>query len=127
MAIKIIDKKFRTITGQLLPITSRLRLFNILQDTENNAYFMNIFRNYKLADYVTENNVYFDLYSCEEEDWWDNISFKYYNTEKLWWLVCEMNNITNPFEEIEAGLQVKILKEEYLYNIFKSITQIAGL
>ena len=127
MAIKVIDKKFRVLTGQVLPVTSRLRMFNILQETETNEYFMNIFRNYKIADYVKGNNVYFELYTCEEEDWWDNISYKYYNTEKLWWLVCEMNDITNPYEEMDEGLQVKVLKETYLYNIFKTISEIARL
>ncbi len=127
MAIKAIDKKYRTLTGQILPITSRIRLYNILQDTETNTYFMNIFRNYKISDYAKKANVYFELYTCEEDDWWDNISWKYYNTERLWWLVCEMNDVVNPFEEIEFGLQVKVLKEEYLYNTFKSITQIASL
>lgn len=127
MAIKIIDKEFKTISSQSLPITSRLRLFNILQMTEDNTYFMNIFRNYKIADYAKQNNIYFDLYSCEEEDWWDNISYKYYDTERLWWLVCEMNDVVNPFEEIEPGLQVKVLKEDHLYSIFTAIAAVAAL
>lgn len=127
MAIKKIDKTFREITGQILTISSRLKMFNILQDTEYNTYFMNIFRDYKIADYAKGNNVYFDLYTCEDEDWWDNISFKHYNTERLWWLVCEMNDIVNPFEEIDEGLQVKVLKEDYLYNVFKAISTIAQL
>lgn len=127
MAVKKSSRRFRNISGNILSVGSRLNLFNILYETRNNVYFLNIFRNFDINDRIKENNVYFDIYYAEEEDWWDNISYKYYDTEKLWWLVCEMNNIVNPFEELEAGQQIKILKEGYLYNVFKNLTEISRL
>lgn len=80
-----------------------------------------------MADKVKNNNVYFNIYLAEEEDWWDNIAYKYYGTERLWWLVCSMNNVVNPFEEIEPGQQIKVLKEGFLFNVYKNITEISRL
>ena len=106
---------------------SRLNVYNILFETRDNTYFLNLFRNFAVRDNVKENNVYFNIYIAEEEDWWDNISYKYYDTERLWWLVCEMNDIVNPYEDMVAGQQIKVLKEGYLYNVFKNLTEISKL
>ncbi len=128
MAIKAVtDKSFVEITNQRLSVSSRLNLHNILVDTKDTTYFVNIFRNYALSEVVKSNNIYFDLYEAEEQDWWDNISYKYYDTSLLWYLVCEMNDVVNPFEEIDHGQQIKILKEGYLYNIFKNMRAISKL
>jgi len=127
MAIRPATKRFVDITNQRLSVSSRLNLYNILRTTENNTYFINIFRNFTISDIVKNNNIYFNIYYAEDEDWWDNISYKYYGTEVLWYLVCEMNNVVNPFEEIEQGQQIKVLKEGYLYNVFKNLKNIFQL
>ena len=127
MAIKTTEKEFRSISSSRLSVSSRLNIYNILTDTKNNVYFLNLFRTFDIADAVKENNRYFNIYYAEEEDWWDNISYKYYDTERLWWLVCAMNDIVNPFEELESGQQIKILKEGFLYNVFKNLTEISRL
>lgn len=106
---------------------SRLNVYNILFETSDNTYFLNLFRNFTIIDTIKENNIFFDIYIAEENDWWDNISYKYYDTERLWWLVCEMNNIVNPFEELVEGQQIKILKEGQLYNVFKNLIEISKL
>lgn len=127
MAIRKIKRNYRSIAGQRLPLSARLNLFNILRETKDDTYFLNIFRNFTMADKVKNNNVYFNIYLAEEEDWWDNIAYKYYGTERLWWLVCSMNNVVNPFEEIEPGQQIKVLKEGFLFNVYKNITEISRL
>lgn len=127
MSIQKTEKRYHNLSGQKIPISSRLNVFNLLINTSNNVYFINIFRNYEIIKIVKNNNVYFDIYYAEENDWWDNISYKYYDTERLWWLVCEMNDIVNPFEDIEFGQQIKVLKMDYLYNIFSSLLEISRL
>lgn len=127
MAIKRIQRRYSKVAGQRLSLSSRLNINNILLETSNNVYFLNLFRNFTISDHIKENNIYFNIYYAEEIDWWDNISYKYYDTERLWWLVCEMNDITNPFEELVHGQQIKILKEAYLFNVFKNLAEIAKL
>ena len=127
MAVKKSTRRYRKITGKRLTMGSRLNVYNILFETRDNTYFLNIFRTFAVNDNIKENNVYFDVYYAEEEDWWDNISYKYYDTERLWWLVCEMNDVVNPYEDLDPGQRIKILKEGYLYNVFKNLTEISKL
>ncbi len=119
-------KNFRELTNQKLPTPSRLNLYDIQQDV-NMTYFVNIFKSYNTSNLVTGNNDFFTIHLAEEDDWWDNISYKYYDTPTLWYIICAMNDIINPFEEIEPGQSIKILKQMYLYNIFKDIQTISEL
>ena len=38
----------------------------------------------------------------------DLISYKYYGTSDWWWLICFVNNITDPFTELTRGTQIVI-------------------
>ena len=38
-----------------------------------------------------------------------------------------MNNVENPFEEIEAGQETKVLRENYLYQLIKEMEIISEL
>ena len=38
----------------------------------------------------------------------DLLSYEAYGTVSYWWLICLANNITNPFEELTSGKQIKI-------------------
>lgn len=126
MPISKEEKSFLELTNKRLPVTSRLRLANILKDHEDEQ-FMNFFRSFTLVGDVKESVTFYHTHNAEVEEWWDNISFKYYGTPDLWWLVCFMNDTVNPYEDIDEGQQIKVLKETYLYTIFKNIGEIAGL
>lgn len=120
------EKSFKEITGIRLSTTSLLNMFNILENHEGDV-FLNLFRLYIVDNNILEKEELFDMYTAEDDDWWDNISYKHYNTSSLWWLVAMMNNITNPFEDMYKGRQIKILKEIYLYQIFKDIKNISEM
>jgi hypothetical protein len=45
------------------------------------------------------------------------ISFKFYDTTKLWWLLCKFNDIKNPFSELEAGQIIRVPKQEIVNSI----------
>ena len=51
-------------------------------------------------------------------DTWTNISYIYYNTINLWWLIAILNNVFNPFE---MPSKLKILKPEYLDDVLGTI------
>lgn len=49
----------------------------------------------------------------------DNISYKYYGTPELLWVIMSVNNITNPFT-IEANTVLRILPKAYIeYNLLR--------
>lgn len=121
-----IDKTFQEITGSRLNNVSQLKLFNILLSIEDNEKILNIFKSYSITDDFTA-SVYFDYYEIQFNDWLDNISYDFYETPNLWWIIAIINNIVNPFEELEIGNRLKILKQDYVYQVLKEIRNIGGL
>jgi len=125
--VKVLDETFYEAAGRRLNNISQLRLMNILQDREDSIKFMNIFRSYSINTSIESKTVFYDMYSVDNDDWWDTISYKFYDTPLLWWIVAIMNNVVNPFEELVEGTEIKILRKEYLYNILSDIENIAEL
>lgn len=44
----------------------------------------------------------YSLYEASAVDTWASISFIFYKTIKLWWVICKFNDIKNPFTELSA-------------------------
>ena len=124
-----VDETFFELTGIKLPPTSQLRLYDILLDVDRETKFLNIFKNYSINDDVLTDVNFFDTYEVEGEGeaWLDNISFDVYGTPLLWWVVALFNNISNPFEELEPGSNLNVLRPSQLYTLFKDIEGIAEL
>jgi hypothetical protein len=126
MTINKEERSFMDLTGQRLQTTSRLRMFPILKEW-NNEHFINIFRSYVISSKIKLKDDYWFTYVIETEDWWDNISNLHYDTPNLWWVICILNDIVNPMEEIEEGMVIKILKENYLYIVFNDLNRLSIL
>ncbi len=120
---KITEKSFKDITKHTLEETSYLNLFNILRDSDNN-YFLNIFRSYKINEDLLLDILYYITYEIQDTDWFDSIAYKYYNEPKLWWLTLITNNIMNPFEEMEPGKNIKILRSTLIPRVYSEIKEI---
>ena len=45
-------------------------------------------------------------------DSWTNISYKFYATIELWWLICKFNNIKDPLKMPVPGEYIKIPGDE---------------
>src|SRR6056297_1631543 len=105
---------------------SRLYMFNVIKDDTSNYYF-NIFKNYTMPDDFKNNGRFFDTYTVDNNDWWDNIAAHWYDTSELWLLVCFTNDIVNPFEEIYPGKIIKIFKREYYNVIIQNLKEIYKL
>jgi hypothetical protein len=127
MSIKTTEKRYVDITRQRLSTSSRLNTYNIFRITETNQYFLNHFRFFDVVKDVKSNDMFFDSYNALENEWWDNISEKFYGTPYYWYLICSLNDIINPYEELVVGQKIKILKQTYLYPVFKNIKDISKL
>jgi len=120
------DKTFKEIIGRRISNTSLLNQFDILKD-ENGEYLFNIWKNYKITDDIKENEDNISMYDVPHESFWENIAYNLYENENLWWLIAMTNDVVNPFEELDTGDQIKILKEELIYQTIKQLKRISEL
>ncbi len=49
----------------------------------------------------------------------DMISYKNYGTVNYWWVICLVNNIFNPFNDLYVGQQLKIPNVQDIYEFYK--------
>lgn len=120
------DQTFYELTGQRKNTFSILRLFNILLDDDRVTKFQNIFRSYILSEDDSIDASFYTTYEVGNDEYWDNISYNLYETPYLWWVVAIINNISNPFEYLESGTILKVLRREYIYQIVKDLERISG-
>ena len=70
---------------------------------------------YISADNVSPQMV--TMYEVKDNDTYTKISFAFYGTIDLWWLVCKVNGIVNPFDTLNTGTVLRVLKREYVNGI----------
>jgi len=119
------SESFSEITGVEKNRFSFLRLFNTLLDEDRETKFLNIFRSYVVNEDSFTEIGFFNTYEVANGDYWDNVSFNLYNTPYLWWVIALLNNITNPFEELDEGDILNVLKDDYVYQLTTDLEKIA--
>lgn len=95
-------------------------IFNIYLDKDNN-YFFNLLKKIDFPEDLDPD--VFDYYETLPIDTYPNISYKFYNTVKLWWLICASNNIDNPMKQPTAGTVLKIIKPYYVNTILTKMSE----
>jgi hypothetical protein len=93
-------------------------LYNLYQDSDG-YYFFNLTRTVIFPEDLNQNT--YVEYVIQPKDMWTTISYKFYNTIKLWWLVCSANNIMNPIALPKAGNILKILNNFVVKDILTKI------
>ena len=119
------DENFFELTNKEINNFSFMRLFNILLDEDRETKFMNIFRSYILNDEVFTETAFDTTYEVGNGEFWDNISWNLYETPYLWWILAILNNTVNPFEELEDGDILKVLRADFVYTLVKDLERIA--
>ena len=127
MSISRANKTFFELTGHYISNSSELNLYPIMLDSAANEYSLNIFRTYIVNNDVQNNILFYLTHEVGDTDWFDTISEIYYGTSYLWWLVPLMNNMNNPFEDLNPGTNLKILKNEYVYQLLKEVGMVSSL
>lgn len=94
--------------------------FNIYNDKDNTRFY-NLLRAVNL--YPAIDTAVEDTYNIAEGDTWIYISYKYYNTMYLWWLVCAYNQIQNPIDIPIAGTTIRLLKSQFVWPIISELTK----
>jgi hypothetical protein len=93
-------------------------IFNVYQD-EDGFYYYNIL---KTVNFPAElDPSVFQEYTTGYNDTWPIISWKFYHSVKLWWLICAANQIVNPVEQPKAGTVLKIINSTVARNILNNL------
>ena len=92
-------------------------IFSVYKD--NDFYFYNIL---KTVNFPKEmDNSYYTTYRVKSNSPLTALSFKFYNTIKLWWLIVLANNINNPVSFIKPGTTLKIIRPQFIPQILDNI------
>lgn len=104
-----------------LPTLELYRYENIFKvyKTTDNYYFYNIIKNIQVPKDLS--NQIFDVILLNENIPFTTLSFNLYGTTYLWWLICIINDIQNPFDINNTGKSLKVLKKEYLKVVLNTI------
>tara|TARA_E500000318_G_C3569248_1_gene217100 strand:- start:4740 stop:5111 length:372 start_codon:yes stop_codon:yes gene_type:complete len=99
---------------------SYTRYENIFQIAKNNNYyFYNILKKINFPDNIDSRSYNEVIVSSSVP--YTTLSFKYYDTQDLWWLICMVNNIKNPITNIKAGTKLKILSVDAVNQVLAAI------
>ena len=93
---KLIDKAYRN-----YDYISRYSSFPYYYDTEKKRYIYGTTSQLKTdLQYVTHKVTFGDTY--------DSLALKYYNNPTLFWVICDFNQIQDPFTDLEIDTYIKI-------------------
>lgn len=107
------------------PNTSFINLFNSIvydKDVISN-YSLDIWDAYVIRPELKIDLANFEIYNVKAGDTWVELSDKYYNDQRLWWVIPLFNEIENPFiikqQDIfnENVTQLKILSKDVINNM----------
>jgi hypothetical protein len=97
------------------------RINYTLDDGETNQVVVDIFKRVILSKEFQENNSYFEKYEVLDGETPENVSFRFYGTQDLYWLVLLTNNIVDPRYEWPLSEQNLIKFVESKYGTSKDI------
>lgn len=92
-------------------------LFNVYLD--GSQYFYNLLASVTFPTDLDPS--LFDFYTIKQGDLWITISNKVYNTIKLWWLICAVNQIENPLVMPKPGTKIKVLTNSTVNTVLQQI------
>lgn len=101
----------------------RMSMANMLDvvNKGTNSYF-NLCKNVSFNTTDIDESLY-QSYYVQETDTWTGISHKFYESYKLWWLICKFNGIRNPFNPPTAGSMIKVPTRELVDTILTVMKQ----
>ncbi len=114
--------KYNDLENKLYKINSENyeNIFNIYFD-ENDQYYYNLL---KKVDFPSDlDATLFTYYETKPKDAYTNISYKFYGSVVLWWLICATNGIDDPTKQPEVGTLLKIIQPFYVKTILTKLQQ----
>jgi hypothetical protein len=103
-----------------LSIYNMASVFNYYRDDDGFDFF-NILKRINLNIDSYDDKEVFSEYLVLPSDTYTKISYSYYGTIELWWLICLVNKINNPFKKPEPGFKIYLLRPAYAMRVLDSI------
>ena len=97
-------------------------IFRVYFDVDNNTHYYNICNTVFFPDELDQ-SMYTTYRVTGKGISWTYLSYIYYGTIKLWWLICMVNNIDNPIILPEPGKELKILTPDAVRIVLQEIQQ----
>lgn len=90
------DKSYRS-----YDYISRYTAFPYFFNTKDNKYIYG-------TTAQLQQDVGYSIYTVKQNDSYDSIALECYNSPTLYWVICDFNNIQDPFHKPEIGSKIKI-------------------
>lgn len=95
-------------------------IFTVNQTEDNGYYFYNIMKTVRITSDDLDDK-YFFMFNVNRIIPYTALSYNFYGTTDLWWLICVINNIDNPIEFIKPGTTIKIIKKQHVSTVVAAI------
>ena len=96
-------------------------IFKLCFDPDKSAYFYNIIKTVNVPNTIDRS--LFITHTVHAQQSMTALSYSIYGTPKLWWLICVVNNISNPVQFLPAGASVKAIKPRHISYVVDLIKQ----
>lgn len=73
---------------------------------------------------IGTDNISLEIYEkrkVRKGETWTTISYDYYKDDRLWWLVCKMNNIKDPSVQPTENQEILLLRDDYVKQVLDEI------
>jgi len=99
-------------------------MFNVYPKMDNNItrLIYNLNRGLTITGVKDIPSIYLDYHIIKEGETLNLISFKWYGTISLWWLVAKINNIIDATQTLEVGRTLYILKSDAVNTILNTLS-----
>lgn len=103
----------------MITYKSKLNLYP--QITYDTYQSLNIFSKYRLLEKYKSNIQYYFSYEISPTDRWDNLANRFYGSVDLWWVIAIFNNVIDPYEYLQEGNTLNIIKSEFISDILLTL------
>jgi hypothetical protein len=98
---------------------SIFKVYNV-SDSPNNFFYYNITRGVKIDIEKLDPNYYYEV-NIDINIPWTTLAYRLYGSIYLWWLVRILNPDPANLFSVKSGTRIKVIKQEYLDPVLKSI------
>jgi len=110
----------KKIIKEKIDIYEMSSLFNKYEDDDGMIFF-NILKRININADNLEDPEVFEPYLIKPGDSFTSIAHRYYGNLKVWWVICTLNKIDNPFQKLEIGTKIYLLRPSYMANLLNNL------
>lgn len=95
-------------------------LFNLYEDDDGMSFY-NLLKRININVDNFDDQEVFIPYNITPGDSFTLLAHKFYGNLKLWWVICLLNKIDNPFKRLEIGKRIYLLQPSYMASLLNNL------